>query len=64
MNALDSIRAAATEKAAAQAVLDERVEALNDLVRTALAEGATVADLADASGLSKPRIYQIRDRRR
>lgn len=64
MSTLDSIRAAATEKAAAQAVLDERVEALNDLVRTALAEGATVADLADASGLSKPRIYQIRDRRR
>ena len=63
MSVLDQIREAADAKAEAQAVLDERSEALNELVREACAQGLTAVRIAEASGLSKPRIYQIRDHR-
>ncbi|MGL3804734.1 hypothetical protein ACSYDW_01415 [Paeniglutamicibacter sp. R2-26] len=64
MSILDRIQVAGNAKAEAQALLDERTEALNELVREACAEGITAVRIAEASGLSKPRIYQIRDRRR
>ncbi|GAA1498828.1 hypothetical protein [Paeniglutamicibacter kerguelensis] len=63
MSVLDQIREAADAKGEAQAALDERSEALNGLVREACAQGLTAVRIAEASGLSKPRIYQIRDHR-
>lgn len=39
-------------------------ERRDELIRSALAAGASVAHLADDSGLSESRIYQIRDGRR
>lgn len=36
----------------------------DDAVRQALAAGATVNDLMAPAGLSRERLYQIRDRRR
>ena len=38
--------------------------ARDELVRELLASGATTAEIADAAGLSGPRVYQIRDARR
>jgi hypothetical protein len=35
-----------------------------DAIRNALAAGASVAEIAGVTGLSTPRIYQIRDGRR
>jgi DNA-binding phage protein len=37
---------------------------LADHIREALAEGGSVTKIARAAGLSRERIYQIRDRRR
>lgn len=39
-------------------------EELRQLVKTAFEQGATAPELAKATGLSAPRMYQIRDGRR
>ncbi|WP_102157719.1 hypothetical protein [Zhihengliuella halotolerans] len=54
----------AARVAAQQASLDEAKAELDDAIRAALAAGVPVTELAEKSGLSRPRIYQIRDRRR
>lgn len=48
---------------ARQDIADSEAE-LHDLVRNAISEGVSVTALARAAGLSRERIYQIRDGRR
>ncbi|WP_037164997.1 hypothetical protein [Rhodococcoides fascians] len=61
---LARIRTAAGQRAEARAIAAAAEEHRDQLVREALAAGITAADVAAAAGLSKPRMYQIRDRRR
>ena len=49
---------------AARRALDIAEAERDDAIREALANGATVATVAAATGLHRQRIYQIRDRRR
>lgn len=56
-DAADAVRAASASLSMAQVARDESV-------RAALMLGVSVKDLSPASGLSKERIYQIRDGRR
>jgi len=54
-------RARRREVAAEASVLDEQ---LGELVRAAFADGYTGPRIAEVAQLSKPRVYQIRGRRR
>ena len=56
-DAADAVRAANSALAVAQVARDQSV-------RSALAAGVPVKDLGPAAGLSKERVYQIRDSRR
>ena len=56
-DAADTVRAANEALTAAQVARDQSV-------RSALAAGVPVKDLGPAAGLSKERVYQIRDGRR
>ena len=56
-NAANTVRAANEALTVAQGARDQAV-------RAALAAGVSVKDLGPASGLSKERVYQIRDSRR
>ncbi|MFI9012565.1 hypothetical protein ACIGZI_00865 [Streptomyces griseus] len=44
--------------------MDEADQEFGDLIRMSLANGAKVAQLVESTGLSRARIYQIRDGRR
>lgn len=61
---LERIRGAAERVRQLQADVDTAESARDDLIREALAAGATWREVAAAAGISKPRVYQIRDRRR
>lgn len=50
--------------AKAEADVAARVAQRDNLVRSMLAEGVRVATLAEAFGLTRSRVYQIRDGRR
>jgi hypothetical protein len=54
----------AAEVAAVTAALASAQLHRDDAVRQALTEGHTVAELMAPAGLSRERLYQIRDRRR
>jgi hypothetical protein len=58
------IEAAADNVEAAAQALSRAQAARDDTVREALDAGATVNDLMAPAGLSRERLYQIRDRRR
>lgn len=60
----DAIRRASTGVYAAQAALAAAEAQRDDAIRAALADGTRVVDLVSWTGLSRPRIYQIRDRSR
>jgi len=62
--ALTEVRAASSRVAALGVELEAATEARDDAIRDALATGATVAGIVEATGLSRARVYQIRDRRR
>jgi outer membrane murein-binding lipoprotein Lpp len=47
-----------------QARVDQMKAQLDDVIRDALAAGESAAKIATWAGLSKPRIYQIRDHTR
>ncbi|ALE05499.1 hypothetical protein AL755_08435 [Arthrobacter sp. ERGS1:01] len=52
------------KRAAAEDAFEKADAAFRDGIRAALADGMKAAQIADATGLSRPRIYQIRDGRR
>ncbi|OZF41933.1 hypothetical protein [Rhodococcus sp. 14-2470-1a] len=61
---LAAIRTAVGRRNEARAIVAAAEERRDQLVREALAAGILASDVAAAAGLSKPRMYQIRDRRR
>lgn len=67
-SALESSLRLVKRKAELRKVLGEQMEEADqefgDLIRMSLANGATVAQLVEKTGLSRARIYQIRDGRR
>ncbi len=48
----------------AEAAVARATQARDEAVRKAIADGVPVATLAEQAGLSKARVYQIRDGRR
>jgi len=48
----------------AEEVVAEATRRRDDAVRRAIADGVPVASIAEQAGLSKARVYQIRDHRR
>ncbi|MHC6175485.1 hypothetical protein [Glutamicibacter sp. X7] len=64
MSDLDRLRMLADQLAVRRAEHESAREELHDAIRDALANGVEVATVSKHSGISKPRIYQIRDRRR
>lgn len=61
---MEQLRLAVSAKAEAMAVAARRDAELRELIRGAIAAGVPVKDLVAVTGLSKPRMYQIRDNRR
>lgn len=61
---LAKIRTAAGRRNEARAIAAAAEGERDQLVRDALAAGIPASTVAAAAGLSKPRMYQIRDRRR
>src|SRR5690242_2733297 len=61
---VSAIRQTARRRARQQAKPAEVDEQLAELTRLAFSEGDSGQDIANAAGLSLPRIYQIRDGRR
>lgn len=64
MSMLTEVRRAARAVTQADEAAARRRERLAELVRQALAEQVPVAQLVLATGLTRGRIYQIRDGRR
>lgn len=60
----DLIRRAGEAAADHQCRADEWTDRRDSLIREAIAAGVRVADIVEASGLSRARVYQIRDERR
>jgi hypothetical protein len=58
------LRRAAAERARRQQALDQADEELQAAIRAAFEQGLGGPAIAQASGLSTPRVYQIRDGRR
>lgn len=61
---LDKVAATFADREAARADLQKAEEAFSAAVREAMAGGATAPQIAKLTGLTPPRIYQIRDGRR
>lgn len=47
-----------------QVATEEAEEAWKAAIRAAVTDGQRVVDIAEAAGISRERVYQIRDRRR
>jgi hypothetical protein len=62
--ALEDVRAASVRVQDVSAALASATAARDEAIRRALDAGLTVAEVAAASGLSRERVYQVRDRRR
>lgn len=61
---LDLVTEATLDLAEARAVLEEAEMQWRAAIRAAVGGGQRVVDVADAAGISRERVYQIRDRRR
>lgn len=61
---LDRVAATFADREAARENLQRAEEAFSAAVREAMAGGATAPQVAKLTGLTPPRIYQIRDGRR
>lgn len=61
---LAGIREAADQIAEHQRLADEWMRRRDELIRSAIREGVRVSAIADAAGLDRQRVYQIRDQRR
>jgi len=61
---LDEVRKIEAKRSAAQGTADQWADERDEAIRRLLADGAPVRVIVAASGLSRARIYQIRDRRR
>jgi hypothetical protein len=61
---LDPLKAATAAKAAADGDAEAADRAWREAIRTAVAHGFRVSVIAEAAGISVPRVYQIRDGRR
>jgi hypothetical protein len=64
MDHLALIRRAAKLRDRRRAALDDADEELRRLIREGFEQGISGEKLAEAAGLSVPRVYQIRDGRR
>jgi hypothetical protein len=64
MDHLALIRRAAKVRERRQAATDEADTELRRLIRAGFEQGISGEKLAEAAGLSVPRVYQIRDGRR
>lgn len=61
----DALRAAVAKAAAARESADKAQEEMNDLIREAIeSPDIRTKEVVEITGLTKARIYQIRDRRR
>jgi hypothetical protein len=58
------VATAAQNLAKARGRAAEREEKLAEVIRAALAEGWSASVIAEAAGLSRARVYQIRDGKR
>ena len=64
---MDELQAVVNDVAArneAKAAFDKADTALRESIRAAIVAGVKVPALVEVTGLSRPRIYQIRDGRR
>jgi hypothetical protein len=61
---LDDIRALTEERAKAQHSAEQLDELWRGLIRNALLGNQRASDIAIAAGISRERVYQIRDGRR
>lgn len=62
---LEALRAAADNVAAARAAADAAQEELNEIIRAALTDNSLkTKEIVEATGLTRARLYQIRDYRR
>lgn len=64
MTLSSDVSAAARNLAIARARVICREEELADLIRAALSEGWSAAVIAEAAGITRQRVYQIRDGKR
>jgi hypothetical protein len=60
----DALWCAVAARTAADQAATEALDALNDVIRAEVAAGVPVADIVKVTGLTRARIYQIRDHRR
>ena len=61
---LADVATAVTRSTAAAQEADKQRDSLHHLIRCAITSGTSVADLVHVTGLTRARIYQIRDHRR
>ncbi|MCW2901905.1 MAG: hypothetical protein JWO67_4170 [Streptosporangiaceae bacterium] len=61
---LADVRATTERLAALRQEIDKADSAWREAIRTAVADGGRVIDVAAAAGISRERVYQIRDGRR
>jgi hypothetical protein len=61
---LRDVANATTRSTVAAQEADKQRESLHHLIRCAITSGTSVADLVQVTGLTRARIYQIRDHRR
>lgn len=61
---LETLARAADAARSATGTAKEATEALHQAIRRALAHGIAIRQIADAVGLTRRRVYQIRDRTR
>lgn len=59
-----NVRRATRKLAEARAKADEAEKHWQSVIRIALSQGASATEIAEAAGISKARVYQIRDGRR
>lgn len=64
MRAVEVLRERVAAVVAAEAELAAAVAARDDAVRDAIEAGVPVAQIAEVGGISRMRVYQIRDRSR
>jgi hypothetical protein len=62
--ALAAVRETTQRRAAAETRYESAVREQTEAIRTAIADGVSTLDLATETGMSRARIYQIRDGRR